>query len=267
MLKLFKDLTIEYFIFAFVGAIAILLFGAIISPDITLVYFIPAIIYIFGCAIFFISKAAKRYSNIVDIMQMNCQCRQFIEENNKLMQKSMKLNPTIKATLDLNVTTAYFNMGCFDEFLSKISTINTDNIKGNRAKTNIKFLYTNNLAAYNIQIGSLEAAQQYIAQLKELADKVNSNLAEHDKMIRSIERLNGKIYIANGEYEKAEAIYLHGSEYALNNITKVCSNFYLGEIYSHTQRIEKAKAAYEYVIQNGGDLFHVKTAKKAIKAL
>lgn len=84
-------------------------------------------------------------------------------------------------------------------------------------------------------------------------------------MLRNIERLNGRIYIAKGKYDKPEVIYLHGLKYAASNIAKVCSYYFLAEIYKNTHRIKQAKETCSRVVQNGGDLFYVDYAKNPLK--
>lgn len=268
MIKLYKDLYIKYFISAMLGAIVIIFAGNFIFPTLSIItLFLPAIVYICGCMIFFVSIASKRYSKTINHMQAECQCQLFLDEINATTKKSMRLSTNIKTFLSINIAVAYLNMGNADEFRRIMDEIDVDKMKSKTSKSNAKFAIALNNATYYLFVNDKQNAEQKLTLIKEMLDNPDFKAIPRDKILRAVERVNAHLYLLDEDYEKAEAIYLYNAEFGTTKLIKVFANYFLGVIYTHENRIDDAKDAYEYTIVNGGDTYCVPLAKEALARL
>ena len=66
--------------------------------------------------------------------------------------------------------------------------------------------------------------------------------------------------ILKGEYDGAEEYLCAAFDRAGNKLEKVMAKYTLGKTYIHFGNVEKAKKAFEYVIENGNKIFFVRKA-------
>lgn len=268
MIRLYKDLYIKYFVFSISGALLIIFGGNALLPNTSIMgLVIPALTYIICCVLFFISKATKRYNNMLQIIQKDCQCQRFIDEYNKTFEKGGRLKKSIKGFFDVSVTTAYLNLGQLENFKKAAAEVDTDSLRNKDTKTNAKFAMLNNWAGYYLTLEDKDEAERCIAQMKKMIDEVGSKFTSHDKMIRAVDFLKARLHILNKEYVKAEENCLYSAEYGSSTRTRVCANYFLGEIYKNTNNIEEAKSCYEYAFEKGGDTCYAQMAKEELDKL
>jgi len=67
-----------------------------------------------------------------------------------------------------------------------------------------------------------------------------------------------------GIYEGAEQFFKNAFEISGTPFEKVDNKFFLGRIYLYFNRTEEARAAFEYVIENGGKLASAASARQLI---
>jgi tetratricopeptide (TPR) repeat protein len=70
-----------------------------------------------------------------------------------------------------------------------------------------------------------------------------------------------RLNMERGNYEGAELFYSTLLDLDETEINKVECKFHLGRIFLHSNRMDKAKEAFEYVIENGNKTFFVEKAK------
>ena len=98
---------------------------------------------------------------------------------------------------------------------------------------------------------ALSFAMESVKAPKLLKMDKTTNFGQHI-MSRQI-RLN----MEKGNYDGAEQFFTTAFELSDTTMSKVVSKFHLGRVYLHSNRIEEAKAAFEYVINNGNKIFYV----------
>ena len=146
-----------------------------------------------------------------------------------------------------------------------------DQIKGfpkNKAKNALyRLVHYSNMVGYSSSFEDWVATDNWLEKMKEILDDsangIKPNLRDGFRLtyISQLYAVN----ISKGEFEGAEEVFLADINTSKSKISKVLSQHRLGKVYLHFNRLDEAKAAFEYVITNGNTTGCVTEAKELLE--
>ena len=206
--------------------------------------------------------AQKRLSNT---LLVSCDPDAYVKKLRRIMNGVFeKARPTLANVRRLDVCTGLYAAGRFDEMEAELQKIT---VFPEKTAAVYRFYYLqqhfyNHLrrdeTQYAADLFESMRAKPHIYKFKpRVADGINSALT----------RMRYALRIAQGNYEGAEAYFLHAMRTADNPYGRVFSQLNLGRVYRHAGDMDKAIIAYRYVISHGNKLYAVNLATEALDAL
>jgi tetratricopeptide (TPR) repeat protein len=200
----------------------------------------------------------KKVQNLLDI---ECNPEKYVELSSVRLKNANKLG---KQLLLMNISAGLIEGGKLDEAKNVLDQIgefpNTNN--GNVCR----FCLYNNLFDIHIKYKNYELAQELLDKMN-VTIKALKNSYMVDKLRNIYIQTIFILSIAQGKCENAEPIFIQKFNSAKNNREKVATKYVLGRIYILSAELDKAKDAFNYVINNGNKLHIVELAKHNLNEL
>lgn len=196
----------------------------------------------------------KKYRVLLE----NCYTEEYIEFYKKRLKR--KCSPGIRYHALICLCRGYLLSGKNEEgkcTLDKITMLPKTGVGDSRS-----ILYYYYLSLYYLRVNDLDKAEDAFKKMKfalanpKISKKYNKYFAE------SYYFINITLNIYKGKYVGAEEYYYNNFEKAKSLLEKVFLKYYLGVLYSRSGDIDKALAAYEFVLDNGNDTYYAKTASE-----
>jgi len=202
----------------------------------------------------------KKLNKIVDLLLVECNPQKCLAVASKLLDRNCDVQG--KANIRLNLSTIYMGTGNTEMAKKMLDQVNVNN--NNKHTVRYKSVYYNNLASYYITTHDSKSAREALEKmslaLKE--PKVPPLLRES-----GFHLYNSKTLLCNmeeGNYEGCEQTFSVMLDKAKNNYEKSMCQLTLGKIFINNGKIDKAKMALQYVIDNGNTLYAVEEAKQLL---
>ncbi len=243
MIKLFKSVTIAYFITAFAGIAA---FAFLMVPfiDFKLLFFVVPLAWIFACVMVFSVIASKKLDKYMTLLE-NCEARAYADELEKLLPKAK--DDVTKNLLNLNLSAAYSDIGRDDFMAHYIFSVKITK----KTAAPHKFVYHCNLFSHYIHIGELELAEKELENAANVlpSPKIKGRLKE--MFAKHLELNKAELEMARGSFDGAEELFTASWNEAKTLREKVTTKYTLGKICEHYGRIDEARECYKFAVENG----------------
>ncbi len=256
MLKLYKDLTISYFLVVFAGLI-------LLSPILNIFVsgFITSILgflWILLCATVFQQIATRRFNRI--IFSANDTCR--IEESLNHLFGFYKGIATSKIDLivAIYICNSLLHFGKHDLSLKILSQYNPEILFKRKREVTYKYLYYNSLTACYDRLDRNEEALKAFEKSGELLNSPYFN----KKLKADFEakhKLGYLLLTNNGEHDE-EILSLLEDELrkSKNLLSQVSCRFSIARVLIKCGRLEEAQEHILFIKENGGDTVYAKCA-------
>lgn len=254
MIRLYKDITISYYLVGITGAIAL---SKLVNVNFAL-FFLILILWITACALFYNNIATKRFKKISTEILKTCEIKKGL---NLLfgLRKGKVRNP-----MDLLVTMHIVNYlrvcGKNTFALNLLLQYDVEKIfKANRFVAQ-KFAYYSNLAACYHRLDKKEQAQDAYNMADELynSPKFPQKTKEKHKTTHQLNRL---IILGDGEKDE-QLLALLSSELSNKKdlLLHLQDRFNVASILYKRGETEKAQEQVEFIRENGGDTVFARCA-------
>lgn len=155
--------------------------------------------------------------------------------------------------------------GRFEEALAELDYIKSFP-EGSFSVSEKRFYYEYLISIY-IEQQDIPQAEGALEALKELASSDDASIFMKGTLKKHYAACALLLNMAKGNFEGAEEFFTRKFRKARNNYNRVCAQYRLGEIYSHSGDTTKAKEAFEYVAEYGNKLYIAAKAREALKSI
>lgn len=267
MLKLYRDLTIIYWIVAI--AIALIYFGAAAllsgTPLSIAVAFLFFFLAVWVWATFLNRKASKRLNALYEDLLGQCRIREYLDTYHQLMQRGFASKTAIRNILLSNMAVGYNAIGDDAEAIRLSSQVF---MPPNPTKPNQQASYLvhlHNVSKCYLDAGDVVSARRILDDLKRALGVMDpAYLRQIENLILLLEM---RIRMAEGSFDgirTALEIELSNENMLLRRI-HLCYD--LARIHAHEGDTEKEKEYLTYIQQYGGDSRYVYWAAARLQAL
>lgn len=252
MLKLYKDLTISYFIFTFIGILSL----SVSASDNLYAAFLLCFMGIFATAMTFNLITVKRLNKILTDTYKTCNIESGLNQLYAIYKG--RKNRKTDLIIAIYISQLLFQIGKYSAVLKMLLPYDPDKMLKRKKDAFLKFLYyIYLLVAYSNLNRKEDALYYYKKAAAVLGDSNFKNKTECDRTLR-INYLN---IIDNPENDEEILSLLNQS---LENIeiplSDLSSRFSIAKFLFKRGRIEEAKEHIEFIKQNGGDTVYGKCA-------
>jgi tetratricopeptide (TPR) repeat protein len=211
---------------------------------------------------------------------LNDQC----DPSSFLWQTERKLDRAVRWGQKTNICTHRLNMaaglsaaGRYDEALATLPDFNQ--LRNGRRGRMMQATYHHNAFCIFMGLGRLDEARQALDALRAaLGDSAplmqppsgipGVSPAKTTQYLRWLCKLDSVRYgMARGDFDGAEAVFQYALNKARDNHQRVSAALQLGRVYAHFGRMDEARQAFEYVIEQGYRLHAVAQARAELAAL
>lgn len=222
------------------------------------IYKIIYLVYFFIIRIVFYIIGNNKYKRFLDDTMYQCKVGKFIEVSEELykyIEKKPKIFSVRQAKISLisSVVVGYINIG--DSQLAKTTLHNIPELK--KSEDIFKFHILAYWSAYYINIDDLKNAEKYFAEMTDFF--VKPSIPNLCRDIYEITKIT--LSIAKKDFEGVEDALKNHLEKSKNLLEEVGYVYELGNVYLYENRLDEAKEAFQFVIENGGDTYLVKKSK------
>ena len=188
-----------------------------------------------------------------------------IAEYEKILPRSTS---NMRTYVLLELCGGYLSAGNAETAKKHLETV-TSFPKNKARNASYRFVHHSNMLSFHILTGDLDSAADHLEQMKEILDDGGNGLGEMTRgQLNS--HYNSQLYIlnvANGVFEGAEEVFLKNLNEGTSRLSTVASRCRLGKVYLHYNRLDEAREAFEYVIENGNKTHHVTEAKELLELI
>lgn len=264
MVYLFKDIRIKYTItniLLLIALIAVTLYSAVNTTFIIInlsVVCYCCMISLFSLA--FNKAAQKRLNKIIDILTEECDPYRYIEQLLPLTQK--KIQPNIRVIILIYLACGYIDAGDNNQakiVLSDISKIGTNN------KINLSNI-SNLLTVLYLDDNDLNNARLALADFWKYSNQIKSNDIKY-QIKKAYNRQAAKLNMMENNLYGVEEIYKAQLEGGNTVLEKNILYYDYALLCIKQNRIDEAKKALQFVIENGNKLHLVTKAKEKLAQL
>lgn len=261
MLHFFRSAQIPYFVIAFIGAVIMAVYG-ILEEQYLFIFL--AFLWIFAWAVIFNLAATKKYNKIVALMNEECKIREYIEKSNQILTRCHR-NKKTKNLLLLNLAAGYLNIGNAEFARQTFGCLLP--FRDTARETFEKLVYLNNLTTYHLLQNDSENAdlafQAFQTEMKNPKLQKASKALLEDLYANKFFEIN----MTKGDFDGAEQHYKLLAEKNQHRLSSVYANYMLGKACLHNGKTEKAKQAFSFAAENGGDSRYTALAREELSHL
>lgn len=221
------------------------------------------IIWVYGSDYLIEVMALRKMQRITNILNNECDPERFLAEIDKLQK--IKNKEVYTTYMTLNKVCALENMDRAQEakgILSSITSFATSRLgRLNQAM----HLYLT--AWVQIDLEDITGAENAIMQLKTFTGSKKLPQKAGETVRMEYEKLAAALEILKGSFEGAEGNCKSLFERATTELSRLDAKYYLGKTYLYYGKTNKAREAFQYVIDHGNKLHMVTKAKKELEKL
>ncbi len=194
------------------------------------------------------SASARIVNRAVKIFNNECDPEPLLNDSEQILSFLKKKNRMLFITM-LNKSVALHDLGFAEEAVALLKGMNTDEFTG--LIPTDKFVYYNNLSAYENTLKNNEAADEAFRQQSELFEGLKDSKVK-DSLVSSVNIALASYRHRRGEYSAALEALKHVSSANKNAAVKI--SFLHAQILRDSGELEGARACLRYVLENGGKL-------------
>ncbi|HCC35565.1 MAG TPA: hypothetical protein DEQ02_08020 [Ruminococcaceae bacterium] len=211
--------------------------------------------------------AASKLGKINALLFDECRVGAYIQNIRELLAEKRPDYKEIKIFLQLNLSGGYLIAG--DAANAEFALGMITGFPNSRAGAVYTLLYQAYWCEYYLTFKSdAEAAYRCLEVAKEAFGSQKFPRSKHGPAFAPLlDEMAYRINIHQGIYDGAEEFFKYLLEKEISLLGRVSKNFMLGKIHSHYGETEKAKAAFEFAAENGGDSYYAEKSKYYLSQL
>lgn len=206
-----------------------------------------------------------RIRKVTNILIQECDPRRFIQEMDATLKRACFKRPSNITRYLLFKAQAYFEMADVHSTAETLDKIKV--FRENRSGVFDKIYYLDMLAILQIENGELEEAEKTVEEMTVFIEKAKLNSKQRKSLWKWPESKKVQIRMKRGDYSGCREWLEQELIDTKQMLYKVSLNYTLGKVYLHFQEIEKAKEAFNFVVEHGNKLARVNKAKEYLQSI
>ena len=259
-MRVYRDLTIAYFLLAFAGGMALVVPPVLADKSILL----PALLaglWVAACAFILQFLTIRRLNKLMALLE-ECRIKEYTAAYEKLLPKAGKSSVPF---LKLNLSAGYIEQGHPRKALDLLRELPAFP-KGRRGAP-LRLCCDNNLAVCHRMLGDLDTAEKLLEQFRaDLAD-APERTPQLEQMTINCRAQATLLRMARGDFDGARTFFEGKLEADTTERQRVADHYALAWV--SLQEGDRAQSArhLEYVLAHGGDTWYVGAARERMRQL
>ena len=196
-----------------------------------------------------IIKNSNRYEYTIYLLYYTCNPEAYIIQIEQMLDAEiLKKHPRQLGKLILCLCDGLTAAGRYQESLDNLPEVDFFS-RGKSSQLNLVWYHHCRCSNY-LYLGYPDMAEISLSNMKQALDDLTPGEGKKRFQQRYAENA-ALLDIARGHYDAAEPVFLSSFQNARHNFGRSAAKFALGEIYRHTNRIDEAAKACQYVIEYG----------------
>lgn len=262
-LLLYTDLLVGYLVTALVGAVAILFLLPTEEYQPFLVYMLM-FMWVMACDIFFTVRSRRRVQGL-NKLRDDCRIAEFTKEYERFYNRPL-LGKSDRNLIRINLATAYFEGGRFDEAMNMLGTVDVDFSPRPYGKF-VEACYLNDLILGFIQLNEFSRAENALRDMYLIIEETDFQEVHRKVLERSYNSKRTMLRMKQGDYNGAGRFMRNYFDSASTNLTKVFSAYMMADICHHDGFPEEEQGWLRYAAENGGDSCYADRAKRILSRM
>lgn len=199
-----------------------------------------------------IRYAIKLSTQINELCTKECDPYTYIDRYENVLRRA---KGSVRKYVLVNLSFGYLQAGAPERAKQVLDSVG--NFPRTKAWLPNTAVFWGNLCMYYLQINDMISAEIMLKNMMNILHDEKFPKRQYNIIEDRYTEKQCSINIAKGDCAGAEEVYLDKFDKASCMLDKVMSSYQLGKIYLQLNRLDEARAAFEYVAKNGNKTYYV----------